>query len=114
MAESCLSAEKNFPDSEVFAVLLLLAILAVLILLVLLVLLILILLVLILLILILLVPVLLILILVVHDLFYRMFGCLSKIFVKCRFFAGNAPKTRRLTILHRRCAGIHRKYQSTL
>ena len=109
MAESCLSAEKNFPDSEVFAVLLLLAILAVLILLVLLVLLI-----LILLVLILLVPVLLILILVVHDLFYRMFGCLSKIFVKCRFFAGNAPKTRRLTILHRRCAGIHRKYQSTL
>ena len=34
--------------------------------------------------LILILPVLLILILVVHRRFYRMFGCLSKIFVKCR------------------------------
>lgn len=64
--------------------------------------------------LILILPVLLILILVVHRRFYRMFGCLSKIFVKCRFAVGNAPKTRRLIILHRRCAGMHRKYQRML
>ena len=62
----------------------------------------------------LLIPVLLVLILIVHDFSYRMFGCLSKIFVKCRFAVGNAPKTRRLSILHKRCAAIHRKYQRTL
>ena len=91
--------------SEVFAILFLLLVLLILLVLILLILVLLV---------AILIPVLLILILVVHDSFYRMFGCLSKIFVKCRFFAGNAPKTRRLTILHRRCAGIHRKYQSTL
>ena len=94
------------------SLLILILLIAVLILLVLLVLLILLIAIPVLLILILLV--LLILILVVHDLLYRMFGCLSKIFVKCRFAVGNAPKTRRLSILHKRCAGIHRKYQRIL
>ena len=101
--------------SEIFAVLsllILILLIAVLILLVLLILLIAIPVLLILLVLVLLI--LLILILVVHDFLYRMFGCLSKIFVKCRFAVGNAPKTRRLSILHKRCAGIHRKYQRIL
>ena len=120
MAESCLSAGKNFSAffSEILVVLslliliLLILLVAILILLVLLILLIL--LVAVSVLLVLLIPVLLVLILIVHDFSYRMFGCLSKIFVKCRFAVGNAPKTRRLSILHKRCAAIHRKYQRIL
>ena len=45
---------------------------------------------------------------------YRMFGCLSKIFVKCRLGSVNALKMRCLISLHKRCAGMQRKYQRTL
>lgn len=117
MAESCLSAGKNFSAffSEILVVLsLLILILLILLVAILILLVLLILLVAVSVLLVLLIPVLLVLILIVHNFSYRMFGCLSKIFVKCRFAVGNAPKTRRLSILHKRCAAIHRKYQRTL
>ena len=106
-----LCREKFFRFSEIFVVLslLILPVLLVLILVLLIPILIL------LILLILLISVLILLVLVLFMIvFYRMFGCLSKIFVKCRFAVGNAPKTRRLIILHRRCAGMHRKYQRIL
>lgn len=62
----------------------------------------------------LLVLVLLILILVVHRSLCLSVGCLSKIFVKCRFDCGNAPKTRCLNILHIMSAGMQRKNHKIL